>query len=87
MPDENSAETVFNPAAHEGSNVNWTRIEGVVGVGALLTSFLWFLGMPTGMAIGIGFGTILLLDFIRQLLFGSSRAEHTHLSTPERPRT
>lgn len=84
MTDETTAETV---AAHDterrGIDVPWTRVEGVVAVGALLTSFIWFLGMPTGMAIGVGFGTVLLVDFIRALIFGSSRSDRDTLGVRE----
>lgn len=66
-----------------GDTVNWTRLEGVVAVGALLTSFIWFLGMPTGMAIGIGFGTVLLLDFLRSMLFDEARTDRADLTARE----
>lgn len=66
-----------------GLDVRWTRVEGVLAVGALLTSFIWFLGMPTGMAIGVGFGLVLLLDFIRALIFESPPPDQNHLGTSE----
>lgn len=76
MTDEYTAETdadgTHDRIAH---GTNWTRLEGVVAVGALLASFLWFLGMPTGLAIGVGFGVVLLLDFLRSLIFDEARAE------------
>lgn len=76
MTDENVSETVAKSSHRQGRfNINWTRIEGVLGVGALITSFIWFLGMPTGMAIGVGFGIVLLLDFIRSLIFDSARSD------------
>jgi hypothetical protein len=59
------------------------RVEGVLAVGALLTSFIWFLGMPTGMAIGVGFGLVFLLDFIRALIFDSARSSGSRLTPPE----
>ncbi|WP_306059379.1 hypothetical protein [Natronococcus wangiae] len=65
--------------------VNWTRLEGIVAVGVLLTSFVWFLGMPTGMAIGVGFGIVLLLDFVRSLLFDTGRKESAEVRTRESP--
>lgn len=63
--------------------VNWNRLEGVLAVGALLTSFIWFLGMPTGMAIGVGFGIVLLLDFARSLIFDSASSDRSRLTTTE----
>lgn len=59
--------------------VNWTRVEGVLGLGALLTAFVWFLGMPTGMAIGFGFGVVFVLDVIRDAIFGSSKQVQSEL--------
>ncbi len=74
MTDNNLEERVSNTThVRKGYDVNWTRLEGVVAVGTLLASFMWFLGMSIGMAIGFGFGIVLLLDFIRELIFGSSR--------------
>lgn len=67
----------------ETSNMDWTRVEGVLGVGALLTSFIWFLGMPTGMAIGVGFGIVLVLDVIRALILGSSQPDRSDVSITE----
>ncbi|WP_129116090.1 hypothetical protein [Halegenticoccus tardaugens] len=61
----------------------WTRVEGVLAVGALLTSFIWFLGMPTGMAIGVGFGLVLLLDFFRALIFDSARSSGSRFTPLE----
>lgn len=73
MTDETESETVpKNAPRWNVKDIPWTRVEGVLAVGALFTSFIWFLGMPTGMAIGVGFGTVLLLDFIRSLIFGPS---------------
>ena len=84
MTDETTTETAAQtPRGRKTFNINWTRVEGVLGVGALLTSFIWFLGMPTGMAIGVGFGIILVLDVIRALIFSPSRREHSDLGTPE----
>lgn len=82
MTDETTTETVAQTSqGRRTSDVDWTRVEGVLGVGALLTSFVWFLGMPTGMAIGVGFGIILVLDVIRALIVGSSRSDRSELST------
>jgi hypothetical protein len=60
--------------------LDWTRLEGIVAVGALLATFLWFLGMPTGMAIGVGFGVVLLLDFLRSLLCNGTRPDRPDLT-------
>lgn len=79
MTDNTANETL---AGRTARHVNWTRVEGIVGGGALLTSFLWFLGMPIGMAIGVGFGVLLLLDFVRALLFGASPADRQRPTTP-----
>lgn len=87
MSDENKVETISSTThVREGLDVNWTRLEGIVAIGALLTSFIWFLGMPTGMAIGVGFGIVLLLDFIRHLIFGPSRPERSNLNTQKMTR-
>lgn len=84
MTDENTARTGVTAADGRSiANVDWTRLEGVLAVGALLTSFIWFLGMPTGMAIGVGFGTVLLLDFVRSLIFDSSLPDQSRLSAGE----
>lgn len=81
MTDETTAEPVVQTLqGRKISDVNWTRVEGVLGVGALLTSFIWFLGMPTGMAIGVGFGIVFVLDVVRALIFTSSQ---TDLGTTE----
>lgn len=66
-----------------GSRLNWTRLEGVVGVGTLLTTFIWFLGMPTAMAFGVGFGSILVSDFLRHLIFRDSHDRYSELDTRE----
>lgn len=82
MTGENTTETVVQtPQGQKIFDVNWTRVEGVLGIGALLTSFIWFLGMPTGMAIGVGFGIILVLDLVRALIFNSSQSDQTDLGT------
>lgn len=84
MTEETPTETVVQtPERWKMIDVNWTRVEGVIGVGALLTSFIWFLGMPTGMAIGVGFGIVLVLDVVRALIFGSSRPSPSEPSTTE----
>lgn len=84
MTDETTTETAVQiPWGRKTFNINWTRVEGVLGVGALLTSFIWFLGMPTGMAIGVGFGVVLVLDVVRTLIFNSSRRDHSDFDTPE----
>lgn len=81
MTDEATTETtVQTPRGRKPFNINWLRVEGVLGVGALLTSFIWFLGMPTGMAIGVGFGIVLVLDVVRALLF-SFLTQSPHLGT------
>jgi hypothetical protein len=36
--------------------------------------------MPTGMAIGVGFGVVLLLDFLRSLLFNVTRPDRPDLT-------
>lgn len=81
MTNEHTEDT--NPkSAHVSRDytVNWTRLEGILAVGALLTSIIWFLGMPTGMAIGVGFGIVLLLDFLRSLIFDAARTDHADFS-------
>lgn len=84
MTDENMTETVAKTSYElERFDINWIRVEGVLGIGALITSFIWFLGMPTGMAIGVGFGIVLFLDFIRSLIFGSSRSNRSEHDMPE----
>lgn len=84
MTDESRSETVAENVARRTSiDIPWTRVEGVLAVGTLLTSFVWFLGMPTGMAIGVGFGIVLLLDFIRALIFESSRSNRAKLNVKE----
>lgn len=84
MTDETMAETVAeNPSRRTTIGISWTRVEGVLAIGALLTSFIWFLGMSTGMAIGVGFGIVLLLDFIRALIFESSQSDRANLSMQE----
>ncbi len=87
MTDETTTETVVQtPQWRKTFGVNWTRVEGVLGVGALLTSFIWFLGMPTGMAIGVGFGIVLVLDVVRALIFNSSRRDRSEFGTSESAR-
>lgn len=84
MPDKTKTETYMRSASkRSGIGIPWNRVEGVLAVGALLTSFIWFLGMPTGMAIGVGFGIVLLMDFIRALIFGSSIHDQSQLDTQE----
>lgn len=84
MTDENTSETVeTNVPPRTGIDIPWNRVEGVVAVGALLTSFIWFLGMPTGMAVGVGFGIVLLLDFIRSMIFESAESDRDHFSLEE----
>lgn len=84
MTNETVTETVGSTArAQKGVDVNWTRLEAVVGLGAVLTSFIWFLGMPTGMAVGVGFGIVLLLDVGRSLIIESSKPERTQLGGQE----
>lgn len=74
MDTEDTQEIMHRTAdARHELGVNWTRLEGVVGLGALVTSFLWFLGMPAAMAIGVGFGAIFLLDVARYTIFVSSK--------------
>lgn len=84
MTDESMTETTGkNSSGQAIFGIPWTRVEGVLAVGALLTSFIWFLGMPTGMAIGVGFGLVLLLDFIRALIFDSARSSGSRFTPPE----
>lgn len=84
MPDESTIEAVAQTSqGWKTFDVNWTRVEGVLGTGALITSFIWFLGMPTGMAIGVGFGLVLVLDVIRSLIFDSSQSDRSDLNRPE----
>lgn len=84
MTDEIMAETAAKNASRwTRFDIPWTRIEGVLAIGALLTSFIWFLGMPTGMAIGVGFGTVLLLDFVRALIFDSAQPSGSQFTPPE----
>lgn len=83
MIDENVADIAAALApGRRGFDVNWTRVEGVAGGGALLTSFVWFLGMPTGMAFGVGFGLVLLLDFVRALIFDTPWTDRSELDAP-----
>lgn len=84
MTDETMTETgAENASRRTGIDIPWTRLEGVLAGGALLTSFVWFLGMPTGMAFGVGFGIVLLVDFARAVIFGSSRVDREPLSRHE----
>lgn len=87
MSSETSTETVEQAAEERrGFEINWRRVEGLIGAGALFTSFLWFLGMPTGMAIGVGVGTILLVDFSRALIFDSSQSEQPYVDARDTSR-
>lgn len=79
-PEEPRARSIRTGAVHD---VNWTRLEGVIAAGALLASFVWFLGMPTGMAVGVGFGAVLLLDFLRSLLFDGARSRRARVADRE----
>lgn len=84
MTDESTTKTVAQTSqGWKIFDVNWIRVEGILGIGALITSFIWFLGMPTGMAIGVGFGLVLVLDVIRSLIFDSSQSDRSDLNRPE----
>lgn len=84
MADNPKTENYVGSASkRSGPGIPWNRVEGVLAVGALLTSFVWFLGMPTGMAMGVGFGIVLLLDFIRALNFDSAGSSGSRFAPPE----